>query len=233
LLNPDLDTRSLARRFAEKGRVRIDSALRPEVAELLGETLEKRVPWSLTFRDDHGERKLAESDWQAMDADARQRLSEQILELARRGFQFRYRSYMMITAYLNNQDLDLPLHRVVELLNRRDWLEPMARIIDQPNLVKANCQASLYRPGDFLSIHNDWSDSENRRAAYVINLSRDWSADQGGLLQFFDNDGEVVETFVPRFNSISLFRTPALHCVTPVANFANGSRCAITGWLLK
>jgi Rps23 Pro-64 3,4-dihydroxylase Tpa1-like proline 4-hydroxylase len=64
----------------------------------------------------------------------------------------------------------------------------------------------------------------------VINLSRNWQADWGGLLQFLDSDGEVVRTLMPRFNTISLFRVPADHLVSPVAPFATGARYAITGW---
>ena len=233
LLNPRLDIEALALKFAERGRIRIDNALRPEVAEFLRTTLENDVPWYLAFRDGSGDRKLSQAEWDALDPAERKRIDAEFNELARTGFQFSYCSYMMITAYLNGQDPDLPLHRVVELLNRQDWIGPMAGIIGNAAVRRANCQATLYRPGDFLSVHNDFSDTEPRLAAYVINLSRGWRADLGGLLQFLDDDGEVIDTFVPRFNSISLFKTPALHCVSPAAAHASGSRAAITGWLLS
>lgn len=233
LLNPALDLAALAARFEQTGRLRIDNALRPEVAEFLRETLENQVPWYIAFRDASGKRKLAESEWDALDEAGRQRMRAEILDIARSDFQFTYRSYMMITAYLNGHDPDLPLHRIVELLNRGDWLKPMATIIGDASVTKVNCQATLYRPGDFLTMHNDSSDKEHRLAAYVINLSRDWQADWGGLLQFLNDDGDVIDTFVPQFNSLSVFSTPALHCVSPTAEFAGGSRAAITGWFLR
>ncbi|MFU8831425.1 MAG: 2OG-Fe(II) oxygenase [Wenzhouxiangella sp.] len=93
-------------------------------------------------------------------------------------------------------------------------------------------QAGAGKPGDFLSLHNDHSDEEIRHAAYVINLGREWKDDHGGLLQFLDEHGDVIDTMVPHFNTISLFRTPTLHCVSPVAAHATGSRLAITGWLM-
>lgn len=232
LLNPRLDVASLARRFGEASRVQIDNALRTEVAELLHDELMQRTPWSLAWRSRDGHEKTPLKQWEAMPREDRKRWQEEFDQLARSGFQFSYLSYMMITGYMNREAPDSPLNRVVELLNRGDWLEPMRAIIGDRRPIRTNCQATRYRPGDFLSLHNDFSSEETRYAAYVINLGRDWKADQGGLLQFLDDDGNVIDTMVPRFNTISLFRAPQLHCVSPVARHATGSRLAITGWLM-
>ena len=40
----------------------------------------------------------------------------------------------------------------------------------------------------------------------------------------------VLETFLPRWNSLSLFKVPADHLVTPVAPWAEQDRLSITGW---
>ena len=232
LLNPALDLDRLARCFAATSRVQIDSALRPEIADMLHAELRERTPWSLAWRSRDGHEKTPLAQWQAMSSQARERWQAEFDELARSGFQFSYLSYMMITGYMNREAPGSPLNRVVELLNRGDWLEPMRTIIGDRRPVRTNCQATCYRPGDFLSVHNDFSSEETRYAAYVINLGRDWKADQGGLLQFLDDDGNVVDTMVPHFNTISLFRAPQLHCVSPVARHATGSRLAITGWLM-
>ena len=44
-------------------------------------------------------------------------------------------------------------------------------------------------------------------------------------------DGRVLESFTPRWNSLSLFKVPALHCVSYVTPWAAGPRLAVTGWL--
>lgn len=232
LLNPALDIDGLAERFAEVSRVQIDKALRPEIADMLHAELCERTPWSLAWRSRSGHEKTPLARWEAMSDEARARWQAEFDQLARSGFQFSYLSYMMITGYMNREAPDSPLNRVVELLNRGDWLEPMRAIIGDQRPIRTNCQATRYRPGDFLSVHNDFSSEETRYAAYVINLGRDWKADQGGLLQFLSDAGDVVDTMVPRFNSISLFRAPQLHCVSPVVRHAAGTRLAITGWLM-
>jgi Rps23 Pro-64 3,4-dihydroxylase Tpa1-like proline 4-hydroxylase len=232
LLNPGLDVATMARRLAERGRVQIRSALRPDAASFLAEALAGPVPWSLAWRDREGQRKTPLADIEAMDPEQRRRWNDEFDGVARDGFQYSYLTWMMITGYMNDEAPDSPLNRVVELLNRGDWLEPMRAILDDRRPVKTSCQATRYRPGDFLAVHNDHSSSELRYAAYVINLGCEWQADHGGLLQFLDERGDVVETMVPHFNTISLFRTPQLHCVSPVARHAPDERLAITGWLM-
>ena len=87
-----------------------------------------------------------------------------------------------------------------------------------------------YRPGQFLRMHDDKSHDEDRAFAYVINLGRNWEADWGGLLQFVDDRQNVVETFTPHWNSLSLFRVPQAHQVSQVAPWAGDHRYSITGW---
>ena len=231
LLNPDLDLDALATAFDETGRIQIEEALRPEVAEILHDCLHREVPWCLAFRDRSGPRKLWPEELESMATDERARLEEEIREVAREGFQFRYDSFMMVSAYKEKRHPELVLHRVIEQINSRAWLAPMRRITGFGHVRRADAQATRYVAGHFLRHHDDVLAEEGRLAAYVINLTRDWEADWGGLLQFLGPDGEVTETFMPRFNTISMFRVPADHCVSPVANFAPGARYAITGWL--
>jgi len=231
LLDPALDVDALAAAFADSGRIQIEGALRPEVADLLHDCLATEVPWCLAFRDADGPRKLWPEEMQALGPAEREALEASIAEQARNGFQFRYDSFMMISAYKEKRHPGLALHRVVELINSHAWLDTMRRITGLGAIRRADAQATRYVAGHFLRHHDDVMEEQGRLAAYVINLTRDWQADWGGLLQFLDGNGEVTDTFMPRFNTISLFRVPAEHFVSPVANFVAGSRYAITGWL--
>jgi Rps23 Pro-64 3,4-dihydroxylase Tpa1-like proline 4-hydroxylase len=138
---------------------------------------------------------------------------------------------MMVSAYKERRYFDLVLHRVIEQINKPAWLEAMRKITGFDSIRRTDAQATRYIAGHYLRQHNDHNEKEGRLCAYVINLTRNWHADWGGLLQFLNEEGEVTETFMPRFNSISMFRVPVHHCVSPVASFATGARYAITGWL--
>lgn len=231
LLNPDLDLAGLAVAFANEGLLQIEQALRPEVADLLYDCLAHEVPWSLAFRDHSGPRKLWAEELAGLDANGRKALDEQILAIAREAFQFRYDSFMMVTAYKEKRHTGLVLHRVIEQINSPSWLRAMRVITGLHTIRRSDAQATRYVAGHFLRHHDDRHESDGRLCAYVINLTRSWQADWGGLLQFLDDDGEVTRTLMPRFNTISLFRVPAHHCVSPVAAYATGARYAITGWL--
>jgi Rps23 Pro-64 3,4-dihydroxylase Tpa1-like proline 4-hydroxylase len=230
MINPQLDLPALADRFAAEGRLQIDHVLRTEVADLLHGCLAYEVPWALAFRDPSGPRKLWSEELAAMDEASREALDEEIFRIARQEFQFRYDNFMMVTAYKEKRHPDLLLHRVVEQINSSPWLETFKTITGFKQIRRADAQATRYVAGHFLRRHNDMNEDDGRLCAYVINLSHGWQADWGGLLQFLDQKGEVVRTMMPRFNTISLFRVPTEHCVSPVAPFATGARYAITGW---
>ena len=74
LLNPDLDLDALATAFADNGRIQIEEALRPEVADVLHDCLHREVPWCLAFRDRSGPRKLWPDEIDAMSAEERARI---------------------------------------------------------------------------------------------------------------------------------------------------------------
>ena len=231
MINPELDLDALAIEFAETGVLQIENALRPDVADLLHDCLANQVPWALAFRDQDGPRKLWSEELARMDVAKLKALENEIYEIARTGFQFRYDSFMMVTAYKEKRHTDLVLHRVIEQINSPPWIEAFRKITGFDQIRRADAQATRYVAGHFLRNHNDLNEDDGRLCAYVINLSRNWQADWGGLLQFLDAEGEVVRTLMPRFNTISLFRVPADHLVSPVAPFATGARYAITGWL--
>jgi len=230
LINPALDLRDLSERFAANGVLQIEHALRPEVADLLHDCLATQVPWSLAFRDSSGPRKLWSEELAGMDSTSRQALDEEIIRIAHKEFQFRYDSFMMVTAYKEKRHPELVLHRVIEQINSRPWIEAFRAITGYSQIRRADAQATRYVAGHFLRRHNDLNEEDGRLCAYVINLSREWQADWGGLLQILDGRGDVIRTLMPRFNTINLFRVPTEHCVSPVAAFASGARYAITGW---
>ena len=151
---------------------------------------------------------------------------------AKSEFQFSYDSYMMVRAAKEGWNPGLLLHAVLDFLNSPDFLLFARRISGEPQINAVNAQATRYRAGQFLTRHQDTDVNEGRVCAYVINLSKNWDSDWGGLLQFHDQDNRLLDTFVPYWNSLSLFRVPQSHTVSLVAPWAGEDRLAITGWFL-
>ena len=231
LLNPDLNVSVLGEQLDQQGWVVIENALRSEVAEALHEVLSKQVRWSLAYRDTEGAKKKWAEELATLSTTELKMVRANAIAQARKGFSFYYETYMMITAYQEQRDPELPLHRVTEYINQPEWLNFMRAITGEKHIIKTSAQATRYRAGDYLTEHNDSKKGESRYAAYVINLSKNWQADWGGLLQFIGPNKQVTDTILPQFNTISLFKTPVPHCVSSVAEFVTAERLSITGWL--
>lgn len=232
MIDPDLDVGRWREALAARGRTQIEAFLQPDAAEHLHACLAHDVPWTLAYKDGPEPAVLPHEQWSALDDAAQAAVLARCHAHARTGYAFAYESYMMVRAYKEGRDPDLLLHRVLEFLNSPDFIA-FARVLTRNTSIRrANAQATRYRAGHFLTQHNDFHAGEGRQLAYVLNLTREWHADHGGLLQFMDDSGRVVETLLPRWNTLSLFHVPAHHCVTLVAPWAREPRLAITGWLL-
>ena len=236
MINPDLDLAFWREQLGQNGRVQVAGYLQPDAAERLRTCLAEEVPWTLALRDAQGARTIDHTTYSALTDEQVQRLFADTAASAGQegddGFRFAYDSYMMVRAYQERRDPGLLLHRVLELFNSPDYLAFARHLTGDTRVRRVNAQATRYRPGQFLRHHNDEELDEGRLYAYVLNLSRSWQADWGGLLQFIGSDGRVQDTFLPIWNTLSLFAVPAGHAVSLVAPWARDDRLSITGWML-
>jgi Rps23 Pro-64 3,4-dihydroxylase Tpa1-like proline 4-hydroxylase len=234
-LNPDLDAAALADRFKADQRIQIRDFLEPEAAAALTKLLIERTPWGMSWQaGDDGPHRLRQEDLPQLAPEAVQRMSAKLNEaMQANDFAFVYSQYRMYAACHEGWSKS-PGHDAVVLdLNREEFLEFIRRVTGVEAIRLCDAQASHYGPGQFLSLHQDINQGENedRLVAYVISLCPDrWRPDWGGYLNFFDDDGDISHGYMPRFNSLNLFRVPRHHNVSLVAPFAAGNRLAITGW---
>lgn len=227
MVRADHDWPSLRQQFQRDRKLLIPNFLDAAIAERLHEALVSEVPYDLAVRINGADQKIAQPSPLAATA-AIARAAE---DAAAQRYGFAYDSYMMVTAYLEGRDPALPLHRLLEVFNSPNYLELLRFLTGKP-VVKQDAQATRYLPGHFLRRHNDFHPTDGRLCAYVLNLTRDWQADWGGLLQFLDADGQVTGTFVPGYNQLAIFEVPQWHVVSLVAPWATSPRLSITGWML-
>jgi SM-20-related protein len=230
MINSELDVRHWQQELARRGRAQIPGFLQAEAAVYLSQLLRDSLRWTLAYRRDGVSRVMPHEELAALAPEAEQALFAELARDATGRYGFAYDSYMMVTAYKEGRDPGLPLHRVLEFFNSPEYLHFIRVLGDDARLRRVNAQATRYRPGQFLKFHDDREDGEGRVYAYVLNLTERWEADWGGLLQFLDSDGRVIESFMPRYNSLSVFKVPAPHLVSLVAPWAQAPRLAITGW---
>lgn len=228
-INPALDFAALGQALRRDGRVLIRDFFTPEVAHALDAAL-KTIDWELVYRDLEGDRRLTGEQLRSLTPQQRMQLTEGIHAVARERFQFSFFSESLVAALRQGRS-DL-LTRFMRWMADDAFLAPMRELSGDTTINGVFAQATMYSRGNFLTTHDDHVDREDRRLAYVINLTRRWRPDWGGLLHFTEEDGSVRDTFFPHFNSLSLFTVPQRHFVSYVPPFAMEERQAITGWLI-
>lgn len=233
-MNPELDPGQLGEVFRAKHRVHIPAFLTGTGAEVLHQHLAGEVAWSYFL---FSKSRL----WEVTPATRRGYTREQEQELYRLayaavqdGYGFIYETNQLTTQDANGAKQRVPHTALIgsfaSFLNSALFLDFARRLTGAHDIVRAEANATCFRPGQFLAAHDD-SAAATRRVAFVVNLGRAWRPEWGGLLEFISPQGHVEEAYVPVFNSLNLFRVPQAHAVSCVAPFAAGPRLAISGWL--
>jgi hypothetical protein len=232
-LNPSLDRPDAALRFTESRRVQVRDVLTHEAAQAVLRILEQQTPWGLAWQAaGDGPHSTRRDDLAQMPAGERLAAVGRIKQVMEgSGYGFVYGQYPMLEAYLKEWDPGSPLDLILEHINAEPFLQLVRDVTGTPELIKADAQATLFGPNQFLALHNDSDVREGRRIAYVLNFcAREWRPDWGGYLLFYDEEGDVIAGYRPRFNSLNLFCVPQKHNVSYVPGFAPVARYAISGW---
>ncbi len=236
-LNPDIDRQALAAQFAPHRRVQVKDILTRQTAEEIRSILGQQTPWGIATQagssDVPGPQAVNAADLQT--AEGRQKLQADAqaahLAAARGDYAFIYARYSLVEGYLGKWNEGGPHDLLLEYLNTPEFLQLVGDITGIEGLVKADGNATLFGQNHFLGSHSDKQAEQGWRVAYVLNMTvDDWKPDWGGYLQFFDDDGDIVQGFKPQFNTLNLFLVPQPHAVSLVAPFAPVGRFAISGW---
>lgn len=212
------------------GRVHVPGFFDPQKAEEIfkacGET-----EYKLSFKGQHTSYDLAERDVSALEVGQKTGLLKMIHAQASTDFQYLYDSYRLSDLAETHELAPGVLADFFAMLNSEETLSIFRVMTGDARIQYADAQLTRYRPGHFLTEHDDRHPEKHRLYAYVINLTPVWRVDWGGLLMFFAEDGHVAEAYTPRWNAINILKVPQPHAVSVVAPFAQGARYSITGWL--
>ena len=226
-LNPSLNRALIGNVYRRNGRVHVGSILTPDSANRIFQCLQSEVDYVLNVTTPDGVRWLHRDQNSPAQLAQVNRMAE---EVARGGFAFQYDKYPMSDAGEPHPHPDHYLAAVTQFLQGEPFLQFCREVTGIKEIARADAQATCYRPGHFLTRHDDHV--EGRLVAYVLNFTPVWNSDWGGMLLFTDSHGHVEEGYVPVWNGLNLMKVPQNHAVSLVAPFAGGLRYSITGWLL-
>ncbi|UPT65052.1 MAG: 2OG-Fe(II) oxygenase [Hyphomonadaceae bacterium JAD_PAG50586_4] len=231
IANDLLDERMLARArdvLAKTGRLHLPGVLQPLAAQALLQESEM-LDWRLVFQGKQGGYDLKSADVAALDVSKRHQLLDLIHAQATDEFQYLFDSFRVSDEvdsgrYVNGQMADL-----YRWLNSEAGLQFLRKLTGDERCAYVDAQATRYRPGHFLTQHDDHAEGKDRLFAYVLNLTPQWIADWGGLLMFLTDDGHVAEAYTPRWNALNILKVPQPHAVSVVApsRAARGTRLQV------
>lgn len=229
-INPTTKAMDARKAYERDGFVQIENIFEPEVAEHLA-ALFDTLEFSLAMQGADGNPLLLSPEDMRQEGAALGARIRDLLDRTGRDYGFLYQAYPLISAYLAGQDPGHAIHKLTEWLVA-EFTEFGAFVVNDPRIAKADGQLTRYQPGDFIGLHNDVGLEESYRiTAYTLGFTREWRADWGGQLLFHDEKGDVTRGFIPRFNTLTLFKVPQLHSVAPVAAYAKARRHSVVGWL--
>ena len=237
-INPDLDISTLAEKFRRDGKIRVSNVLSEDFANRVFRCLDQDVPWRLMYYNHQGKGpevvgRLYPHQLESMDKSQQLALIERVNEEAKDNFHYLYNAYDVLDARRKGQEPGLFLQKFLDFMGSDELFEFIRKISDDQIFNRVDCHACRYLPGHFLKEHVDSSPFEHRHMAYVFNFSEDWDADFGGLTHFLDDQHLVTDTFIPHFNTLTLFKVPVPHSVSAVSAFAPNPRYSITGWFTR
>lgn len=212
------------------GRVHVPEFFTLGAAQFLFEAC-RDADWRLVFKGSQATYDVAAKDVGALEVGQKVELLSAVHAQAASGFQYLYDSYRISDEAESGSLKTGPFASFFAGLNAEPMLERLRALTGDDRIAYLDAQATRYRPGHFLTVHDDHQAGKDRLYAYVINLTPVWRADWGGLLMFLGEDGHVAEAFTPRWNALNILKVPQPHAVSVVAPFARGARYSITGWM--
>jgi Rps23 Pro-64 3,4-dihydroxylase Tpa1-like proline 4-hydroxylase len=230
-LNPELDRERLAQAYRAHARLRIPNFLADGEAERLLAALEADQAWKLILNQGERVIEIDRPTQAAMPPDQKAQLARALNAGARQGFQYCYETIKAPHADADRAADPTPLNAFARFLSSEDALDLLRSVTGADDISFADAQATAYGPGHFLTPHDDLAPKQQRRVAYVLNLTPQWNVEWGGLLTFHDDTTKTAEAFIPAFNTLNLFAVPQPHSVSFVAPFAPRRRYSVTGWL--
>ncbi len=232
MINPDLDSQSLASSFKQDNRLMIENFLLPDVAARIHDACLDSVPFNIVYVLDGIYQSKSEQDMAGLSPQQKQELNTKILTAAGQGVGFLYCGYLMSRAEKTQNKKLAFLHKVFEYIGSEEVLSFVRKMTGNDDITGAEPQYTRFTPGHFLTRHRDVVPGRGRRFAFVLGMTRGWHPDWGGLLQFYQEDGTPRDAWMPRFNVLSIFDVSHIHAVTYVTPYARVPRLSLTGWFV-
>lgn len=118
--------------------------------------------------------------------------------------------------------------RLYETFNSFEVLDYLSTLVGKKVISFGETFGSKYEIGDYLGVHHD---KDKGDYAFVLELSKDWKEEYGGITLLLARDQrEIIREVIPSFGSLTIFEITdtAYREVTEIKS--NKERVSFTGW---
>ena len=162
-LRPGIDVQASAAVFARLGRVHIPSVFPEDVAARVERALREETPWNRVFNGADKHYDLGPEAWQAIPDAKRAEIVAAVQANGRTGFAYFFENFPIADLYAAGRYRESYLMRVYEFANSSEFLDFGRQLVGAADIALADAQATCYRPGDFLTCHDDHVQCVERR----------------------------------------------------------------------
>jgi SM-20-related protein len=228
----DRNTDKISADFRINRRLHIPEFLNHRAAEALYYHLKEQVEWS-TLLASNGRKYEAPAKIQRKYSAKEQ---QQLTDLAHAGARGGEQAYLYEATHFLPRDLTKDrsmLGRLAKVLRSSEFMEFMRRVSGVKEIAFVDVQAMRISSGHFMTFRSmpDSSAGPGAKcyAFYSYNLTPEWKAEWGGLMEFRGNKGHLVEAHLPCFNCLDIFACPQGHWMSAVSPFAGGPNYSVSG----
>lgn len=216
--------------YAENGWVSIEDLFTQEFAEETYAAITSQPNWEIATLIKGKPFIAGVHEFYRQPANVRRNFMNEIQSYALKNkFQYHYEFMRLI----GHEQVNIPALKKLQSVMKTEVRKYLSEVTSRPDTSMLDAQLTRFTAGHFLKTHCDTGEhgSDKRHTAYVVGFTRDWEPDYGGLLQMMNQEGEITQTLIPKFNTVNMFKVPTDHFVSPVANYCTHFRISITGWL--
>lgn len=225
MINENLDWDAIKAIYSRDGRIRIENFLRDDIAEEIRQFLASNAQWDLYCSGANGAVTYTSEQLSSLTQQQHSEILRSLHAVAAKQFAFFYYRYNLLN------DEDTIISRFRQYISGQQYMNFARYISGSDSINSVTAGATCFKPGCFITLHDDLHEKEGRKIAQVFGFTKSWNPDWGGTLHFLDQRMKVTGVEIPSFNTLDLLKVPQNHFVSQVCSYATEKRFSITGWL--
>lgn len=231
-INPALKKKDLASQFQAKSRLQVENFLDPKDAEKVFEMVNSCRHFKFKYNEGDKEVFVKPMELKGMTERRLREFGNRIFNTAQKGqFQYTYYSCPLSRETLSENQKLKPFGEVLDFLDGKD-MQNFLKTVTGEKVTGANAEVQWFKTDSFQTTGDGLHRREKRVLGYALEMTKDWNEDAGGVRFFKSKNGEVEDFYIPKFNSLTLFKVPMKNSISYITGYATGLKLSISGWFL-